>query len=112
MTPPPGFGPPAGRRRSAAGGVRRVVRAMRAPLSREPVRGGQLRVRGPVASAGSADRLLVDAEDAASAQRIKPAVFSGSKASSLQRTSAICGGLSRGSLATMSAALSTPWFAR
>jgi Transposase len=47
-----------------------------------------------------------------SGSSIRSAVFSGSRASSLQRTLAICGGPSRGSLATTSTALSTPWFAR
>jgi len=65
----------------------------------------------------SAEQLAVQAVPVAwsligSGSSIRSAVFSGSRASSLQRISAICGGLSRRSLATMSAALSTPWFAR
>ena len=48
----------------------------------------------------------------ASGSSIRFAVFSGSTASSLQRTSAISGGLSQGLLATMRTAFSIPWFAR
>ena len=48
----------------------------------------------------------------ASGSSIKSAVFSGSMALSLQRTSAIFGELWRGSLATMRTALSIPLFAR
>ena len=43
---------------------------------------------------------------------IRSAGFSGSTASSLQRTSAILGGLSQGSLAMMRTAFSIPWFGR
>jgi transposase len=60
----------------------------------------------------SAEQLAVQAVHRIRGSSIRSAVFSGSTASSLQRTSAISGGLSQGSAATMRTAVSMPWFAR
>ena len=57
-------------------------------------------------------RIAVAWSRIASGSSIRSAVFSGSTASSSQRISAISGGLSQGSLATMRTTFSIPWFAR